>query len=320
MGERGWQKELTTAGNKGMHNDYQGCLTDICPVGALTFNDFRFEKRVWFLKKAPSVCDRCSKGCNIFMDSEHELIYRYRPRHNAEVNGYWMCDEGRKSYHDFMNPQRVVFPMARSQSEDRGMHSTTWDTVLDEWYQQIKRSNRTLVLIGTDATIEEAEEIQQELASLVEGELEFRSINGTNEVKSSEDDEALDHLLRRKDKTPNTKGLESLGINPCEDEFEKKFDLAIVYRCGRALAPPKKMAKTQVAWGLWTKEEIDEYELVVPGLSTAEKEGTFINCDGIVQRFEPAIKPCGKSKGVSGALLLLSQRVDEKARLAHGVL
>ena len=30
--------------------------TDICPVGALTSNDFRFQMRVWFLEETKSIC------------------------------------------------------------------------------------------------------------------------------------------------------------------------------------------------------------------------------------------------------------------------
>ena len=49
MENRGWKKELcVTDEEKGLWNDYQGNLADFCPVGALTWNDFRFEKRVWF--------------------------------------------------------------------------------------------------------------------------------------------------------------------------------------------------------------------------------------------------------------------------------
>jgi NADH-quinone oxidoreductase subunit G len=68
---------------------------DICPVGALTSKDFRFQMRVWFLKETKSVCTSCATGCNILIGSREEKIYRYTPRENDAVNGPWMCDAGR---------------------------------------------------------------------------------------------------------------------------------------------------------------------------------------------------------------------------------
>ena len=53
-----------------MFNEYQGNIADICPVGAITFNDFRFQKRVWFLKEKIGICDGCAKGCSIYADQE----------------------------------------------------------------------------------------------------------------------------------------------------------------------------------------------------------------------------------------------------------
>ena len=68
MDNRGWHKELTTALDEGLFNEYQGNVADICPVGAITFNDFRFQKRVWFLKEKNGICDSCSKGCSVYAD------------------------------------------------------------------------------------------------------------------------------------------------------------------------------------------------------------------------------------------------------------
>ena len=104
MVNRGWHKELEATTEAGLTNEYQGNLTDFCPVGALTWNDFRFQKRSWFLTRKASICDGCSKGCNIEVHSDADVVYRYVPIFNEMVNGHWMCDSGRNSYVDFMNP------------------------------------------------------------------------------------------------------------------------------------------------------------------------------------------------------------------------
>ena len=71
---------------------------DICPVGALTSKDFRFQMRVWFLKESKSVCTSCATGCNIVIGSREDKVYRYEPRENHAVNSCWMCDHGRLNY------------------------------------------------------------------------------------------------------------------------------------------------------------------------------------------------------------------------------
>lgn len=81
-------------GTRIQHN-YQGNLADICPVGALTLKDFRFKKRVWWLKESDSVCGGCATGCNIRVCTQDDEVFRYLPRRNDAVNRSWMCDPGR---------------------------------------------------------------------------------------------------------------------------------------------------------------------------------------------------------------------------------
>ena len=81
-----------------IEHDYAGNLADVCPVGALLSNDFRFKMRVWFLKEHESVCPGCSTGCNIYVDQRDGEVQRLRPRRNADVNKSWMCDPGRALY------------------------------------------------------------------------------------------------------------------------------------------------------------------------------------------------------------------------------
>ena len=82
-------------------------MIDICPVGALTEQDFRFKARVWYLSSAPSVCNGCAQGCNVdvhyVLDRPHlndgARVMRLKPRYNPDVNQWWMCDEGRFGFH-----------------------------------------------------------------------------------------------------------------------------------------------------------------------------------------------------------------------------
>src|SRR5512134_978597 len=97
---RGDHEVLTTAPGEQLDNPYSINTVDVCPVGALTAKDFRFTMRAWELEATPSVCNGCATGCNIEIHHKQGRAWRLVPRHNPDVNDYWMCDEGRFTYHD----------------------------------------------------------------------------------------------------------------------------------------------------------------------------------------------------------------------------
>ena len=60
--QRGSKMEIGTFRDRPLEDDYAGNYADVCPVGALTSKDFRFNSRVWFLERTDSVCPHCSTG------------------------------------------------------------------------------------------------------------------------------------------------------------------------------------------------------------------------------------------------------------------
>jgi NADH-quinone oxidoreductase subunit G len=103
---RGDRAELGLYPGQQLDNPYSGNVVDICPVGALTEQDFRFKARVWYLSSAPTVCNACAQGCNVDIHfvlnrphlNEGARVLRMKPRYNADVNKWWMCDEGRYGF------------------------------------------------------------------------------------------------------------------------------------------------------------------------------------------------------------------------------
>ena len=290
MVNRGWHKELETTTEEGLTNEYQGNLTDFCPVGALTWNDFRFQKRTWFLTRKASICDGCSKGCNIEAHSDADIIYRYIPIHNEMVNKHWMCDYGRNSYNTYMNPMRVTSPMVK---QNESMHSVSIEALLASVNAQLKSADSVQLVIGTDATREEAALLKDKVPGLIGKNVSVSYFNGTNGVMTSADDKKLDHLLKMKDMTPNTRGVEEQGLSALANG-ELNSDIAILFRNGRAGVPKMKADQKLVLWGVWSQDEIRSLPsknilAVIAGLATVEKEGSYKNADGIVQKFHPAI-------------------------------
>jgi NADH-quinone oxidoreductase subunit G len=292
MLNRGWEKELAAADpDLGLFNEYQGVLSDICPVGALTWNDFRFQKRAWYLRKNISVCDGCAKGCNMEVHSEMEVVYRLVPQFNEKVNGHWMCDEGRLSYHTYADPNRIIAPLLKSKDESKTLTATTWDTTITAVSEILKKKSNVSIVIGTDATTEEAKLLIDEIPKLIpNGKVKFFYHSGF--VKNSKENKPQDKLLRQTDKTPNTKGLEGLNLAP----FDKNLvdETVILFRNGRSTIPD--LSGSVILWGIYNFEEVHKRPNILalmPGLSTLEKSGSFTNVDGITQSFKAAIRHKG---------------------------
>jgi hypothetical protein len=157
-------------------------------------------------------------------------------------------------------------------------------------------------LVCADATQEEVQLLKKTYPTA-----EFFSYSPS--VKTSADDQALDHLVRRKDKSPNMKGLEELGLKPYGSFDPKKYDLCIFISAGKVRPPYglAKLAKKAIAMGLFLKEELAGYHYVLPAPSTYEKSGTFVNHQGVKQTFKAAISPVGMSRPIESILGALAE-------------
>ena len=96
VAQRGDKAYIDTFPGRELDNPFQGNIVDVCPVGALVHEDFVFKARSWDMDATASVCPGCPTGCNVTIDTKENQIVRVKPRHNAAVNSWWMCDYGRK--------------------------------------------------------------------------------------------------------------------------------------------------------------------------------------------------------------------------------
>jgi len=95
LASRGGHTYITTFPGEKLDHPYDRCLTDICPVGALTDKSFRFQKRVWSLSRVPTISMDDSLGANIWADYADGIIYRIMPRCNTELNRSWLSNSAR---------------------------------------------------------------------------------------------------------------------------------------------------------------------------------------------------------------------------------
>jgi NADH-quinone oxidoreductase subunit G len=131
--DRSRSMKIITFSDPGFDSVFSGNTSDICPVGALTTRDFRFEARPWELDATASICTQCPVGCNITLNTRREarangdiVVKRVMPRQNEEVNEIWICDKGRFAHHYTDSKKRLTQPLARSSKDEKPVH-TSWD-------------------------------------------------------------------------------------------------------------------------------------------------------------------------------------------------
>lgn len=89
-----------------------GNISDLCPVGALTFVVSSYSYRSWELVGIDTIDALDSLCCNIRIDVRGNVLIRILPRVNPRVNGEWITDEIRTSYNSLL-ADRLCFPMYR---------------------------------------------------------------------------------------------------------------------------------------------------------------------------------------------------------------
>jgi NADH-quinone oxidoreductase subunit G len=298
--KRGNHTEITTVDGKPLETAYAGNLADICPTGSLTLKDFRFQKRSWYLKKTQSVCEGCSQGCNVEVNEDNNKVYRLTPRENMEINKWWICDEGRFSFHYVHGENRVLDPSIRSGGD---LEASEWLDAIA--HAKTKLTGKVLVLVGSDLTLEEMKAIQDFAKANFKDHAVYHY--GTPEISKASDDKNEDNILRRTSKTSNLHGAEKLGLKGWD--AHGKYESAIVFRGGRAMALTdlsKNVSGAVVGVGVFNREAVSKYEAILPGLSFVEKTGTVVNWQGKEQKIQKSIEPLGQSRGVADVFALWS--------------
>ncbi|HEX8820150.1 MAG TPA: 2Fe-2S iron-sulfur cluster-binding protein, partial [Archangium sp.] len=292
---RGSHEVIDTFPGSELDSNYSLNTVDICPVGALLSRDFRFRARSWFLSAAPSVCTGCSRGCNIYADFMAQDTYRYRPRENEAINKSWMCDQGRLSY-KYLNLERVLSSVVGRQ---QGTGVARPEIARREAVQAAARAladvkGRVAVLASPVASNEDL------LASLTFAKVSL----GAKEVYvGGRPQGAADHYLMTADKNPNRKGLEliaqglGLTLKPFEELVKamdggrvKALDAVGTEVPGDATAFVQAAAKLDVFVAQATNESplTAQATVLLPACVHVEFDGTFVQVDGIIQRFRKA--------------------------------
>lgn len=311
MAHRGDHEQLGTAPGAELDNPYSINTVDVCPVGALTSKDYRFTMRAWELLTTPSVCNGCATGCNIEIHHKNQRVWRLIPRHNPDVNDYWMCDEGRFTYHA-LREDRLAGPVVD------GLPAK-WETALAEAARRLKpvlSENRGAV--GVVFSPQHTNEDNYVLARLARDiwQLERFYIGGKAPVPDRADD-----VLRDADVNANRRGVrEILGEPPAgaavlEDDLLSGELEALIVLGHELTLSAEAMAKAKELAAVVTIADselglVRQAHVALASAAWAEVHGTVTNRQGRVQRMHAAYPPPGQALPAWQILCRLARAAD----------
>ena len=134
---------------------FSGNIIELCPVGALTSQPYRFRARPWDIEGAAGVCTLCSSQCNVTFTVRDERVVRVLARDangNPGVDDGWLCDKGRFAYQAIHVDERITRPLVRDGGE---LREVSWERALETAAGLARHAGRVGTLVGGQASNEE---------------------------------------------------------------------------------------------------------------------------------------------------------------------
>jgi len=285
---RGDRNYPITAPGVEFDDPYSMNTADLCPVGALTEDYFRFQARVWEMSKTPSVSGFGSKGINVVYWVRDNQILRITPRQNLDVNEYWMPDAARLIHRTF-NEDRPEGP--HMLFRDGTFGRADWEQAYDGAAFLLRefRGSEMLFLGSPYATVED----NYILMRLAEG------LGAPPPVYLPDVEEgAGDDWLLTDDQAPNAQGCVRLGMQAVTPEELRQ-------RLGEGVKLVYVLEDDPVAHAAMDLEDLDHIQVILhhyhttnetlaaanvafPAAMAVETIGTYVNEAGRAQRLRPA--------------------------------
>jgi NADH-quinone oxidoreductase subunit G len=308
VSERGDRAYIGKAENRDLTHAWAGNVVDLCPVGALLSKDFLNKARSWELDRTASVCAGCSQGCNMIVETRDNTVVRLRPRPNAAVNEFFLCDYGRLNYRWLNRGDRIEVPAITG---NNGQRAADWDVALTAAAKVLK--GKRVVAVASPNLSNEALYF---LSRLV------KSSGGSGAYRMPQGDEAplpgVEDLALRRDRAANGRGADILGFNRSDSPLSGlgAGDAVIVADADLTAEDLAQISKASavVVVSTFMPEGLPRADVVLPICNYVEEEGTFTNLRGRVQRFLQARAAPGMARPswyvLADLLNALGERVD----------
>jgi len=303
---RGARSEIDVFPGVPLENPLQGNVVDLCPVGALLDKDFLFKQRVWLLRSARSVSPADSRGQTIWVDYNDQGVHRIRPRFNPRVNEWWISDEARFGWKYINRPDRLHEPRVR---RDGAWHPIAWEELPRLLHTRLAalavddQGQRIAAVLSPMMSCEEAWLLARFVrkaaprATLVVG---YVPVAGQDRIFPK-------GFVIKAEKCPNRRGIETIvqhfgGRRMGFEEFVAGAGDGLFRAAYLVGGYPEEWISASQQRPLSRIEFLVVHDLFpspldgvaavqIPAASFVEREGTFMNCDGLVQPFERAIPP-----------------------------
>jgi len=151
LAERGAHSYVATFDGRPYEAPFSGNIIELCPVGALTSQPYRFRARPWDVEGSGSVCTLCPAQCNVTLTVRDERVLRVLSRQHPEVDDGWLCDRGRFAYPK-LGEDRVTEPMIRDGGE---LRPVSWERALEEAATRLRRAGAATGAIAGGGTTNE---------------------------------------------------------------------------------------------------------------------------------------------------------------------
>jgi NADH-quinone oxidoreductase subunit G len=295
--DRGSHSVLTAHPGKRLENNYSLNTVDICPVGALTSSDFRFQMRVWFLKETKSFCTSCATGCNTIIGTREDVLYRQTPRENNAVNSSWMCDYGRLNFGYLQSDKRLLQPEILSGDK---LVAAEWNVAIAQTAVQLQRfSGWEIAILASGRMTNEELWLTSQLAKTL----------GVDLIDIVPHPGSGDDILLSADRNPNTNGARLLGVTSVPGTRLRDITDGVAagrikglialgespIEIGLTVAQLKALPAF-VAMNILVDDATRVATAVLPSFGFAEKRGSMINGKGRLQRLNRAVRGPGQAR------------------------
>jgi NADH-quinone oxidoreductase subunit G len=152
---RGAMSMIATFEDEPYRAPFSGNVIELCPVGALTSTQYRFEARPWEIQNVPTVCGLCPVGCNVSATTREGKVKRILSRNHPQVDEGWLCDKGRFAFPHLRASDRIEDPLRKVGV--RRFEPLSWTEALDEVEKLLRSAGPAIVtaLSGSE-TVEQA--------------------------------------------------------------------------------------------------------------------------------------------------------------------
>jgi NADH-quinone oxidoreductase subunit G len=291
MLNRGDQSVIAIDPTRPLDNALSGSVVDLCPVGALTHSEWRFNTRIWYTEQKNSICHGCSTGCNVKVATRDQEIVQVKARRNDAVNKEWLCDEGRYGFKRFAPENRLLSSKVKGES-----------VATSKALAELKGAagKEPLVFLSPDLLLEDMLAVKQYLDAVVK---KYSVVVAYRQRELSK----VEKVLVSPDYSANFRAAQVLGLVPnglSDAELENEYVKAL----GKLRVGAVKSVLVVGDRGILPA---DRDEALIAGFGKIEFSAAFLtNADNEVANSAEVVVPIRTVLETSGTMVNRSMRLQ----------